>query len=133
MTNATQNPGTFRIHSPMLKVSFHHYDWAPFLKIQRPATHWVRRARLLGLGFDIDWNQGQRVYAVSLGLRRLFNLSWAYQAGPADDLKLAAAVIKDRDYVQFDLLLFSLMWGARNGVRLFFRDRPLIPKPKPKD
>lgn len=132
MTLAAQNPGTLRITHPLLKVSFHHYDWAPFLNLTRPATHWVRRARLLGLGFDIDWNQPQRVYTVSLGLRRLFNLCGAYQAGPVDDLKLADHLIKDRDFIQFDLLLFSLSWSAR-GVRLFFRDRPLLPKPKPQD
>lgn len=129
MTSATQNLGTFRIHSPLLKVSFHHYDWAPFLNLARPATHWVRRARLLGLGFDIDWNQSQRVYSVSLGLRRWFNLSWAYQAGPADDLKLSDNLIRDRGFIQFDFLRFALMRSAR-GVRLFFRDKPFLPKPK---
>ena len=61
MTRAAQNPGTFRLTFPWLKASFHHYDWAPFLQLSRPATHWVRCARLLGLGFDIDWNQPQRV------------------------------------------------------------------------
>ena len=127
-----RNPGTFRLTFPWLKVSFHHYDWAPFLQLTRPATHWVRRARLLGLGFDIDWNQSQRVYTVSVGLRRLFNLSWAYQAGPAEGLKRADHLIKDRAFIQFDLLFFSLSWSPKE-VRLFFRDRPFLPKPQPKD
>ncbi|USN14079.1 hypothetical protein KABACHOK_02430 [Brevundimonas phage vB_BpoS-Kabachok] len=124
---AAPAPGTFRISRPWLKVSFHHHDWAPFLGLTRPATRWTRRARLLGVGFDINWDQSQRVYAVSLGANRLFNLAWAYQAGPVEDYGLSEALTKDRGYIQFDLLGLQLM-RSKLGFRAFFLDRRLTPK-----
>lgn len=125
MTATAQNPGTFRISHPLLKVSFHHHDWAPFLKLTRPATRWTRRARLLGFGFDINWDQCQRVYAVSLGLSRVLNLAWAYQAGPVEDYGLSDSLTKDRGYVSLELLFFSLGY-SKQGVRLFFRNKRLF-------
>lgn len=123
---APMNPGTFRINHRLLKVSFHHFDWAPVLNLARPATRWTRRARLLGLGFDICWDQSQRVYAVSFGVRRLLNLGWAYQAGPIEDYGLPAWSIQDREYVQLDLLGGEIMY-SRQGLRLFFLGKKVFP------
>lgn len=118
------------IRRPGLTAVAHGYDWAPFLNLTRPAKSWTRRLRVLGVGFDICWNQNIRFYTVSVGARWLINLAWGYQAGPIEPPAFGEPLRLPNSYVQPTIFGFDICWSRDQGLRLFFKGRRLFHQKK---
>lgn len=115
----------YRISRPWLKASSWDADWAGFLHTSRDARIKARHFRLLGFGYNVNWNRSIRQYTVSFGHDWLLNLAAGYVPGPFPEAPVDALPLNS--YLQLNLLGFAFSWGVNKPrrVRVFFNARRL--------
>lgn len=116
-----------------LYLSAHGYDWAPFLKSQRPGKSVSFHFRVFGLGLDLQWNQAVRFYMASLGARWLVNVAAGFKGATPAEYREAAgglgppSVWRSNRFFELTLLGFQFAWGQDEGekwrLRFFWNQR----------